>query len=998
MSKKIISIILVQFFILTCALAQVPADELFFSSRLNGMTKLHEIMSVVDSFYEKNPDLRIIHRNEEAERHEEEEEFENDKLLFWKRWELYQSSHLDENGDIINTTSRNLNLMLERQAYDRINNINRASTQTIQAENNTSNESGRYFSTGRWTELGPQTFGTIWGTLQGNGRIDRIAFHPTNSNIIYAGTHNGGLWRTTDGGANWTPLSSYMANLGVSGIVISRSNPNTLYVLTGDGDSYAPGYLVFNFGFSRPCGGVLKSTDGGVNWSRVGSFGTGNFGAFRLEQHPSNSNILMAATSLGLYRTTDGGATWTQVISGRIIQDVRFNPLNGNTVYAAGPSYYRYSNDGGITWNSATFSNTLSGANRISIGVTPNDTTRVYLLCGPGTSTNCSATTPTGSFFGLYSSTNTGKTFTRVLTSPNILGSSDSGNDCDDGTSYCLGIAVSPTNKAQLAMCSLSIWASNNSGGSTYHIANYWGGPNEDVHPDVHCVEYNSLDGKLYTGTDGGLYVSNNDGTNWSFISNGLNCNEIYHFSGANDDRTHLAIGLQDNGTRNRTTYTNAFNHIASGDGFNIIYDPNNSSRLYQIINSGGSRVTSDGATRDNRFGFTNFFPSVGRHPTTTANLIVGRSDSIFTTSNEGASFTKNNIGGNRRIVYAPSNPNTIYTANNTSIWKSTNGGTGWSTIHNNTGFPSGGSYTITCLAVNPTNSNRIMVTFGGYDSTRKVIYSSDGGLNWSNFSDGLPNVPVNSVVLGSDDAAYIGTDDGVYYQSPTSTNWLPFYNDLPRVAVTDLVLFPTDGYIYASTFGRGIWYSPLKESCADALSLSGVMGGRAFYQASNITSTQTVTGIDSTIIFYRGSNSVVLQPGFSVTAGNLMKAYIGDCDNHGLPVFRQQNPKGTSLFYPGYMEQGGMRKKNGGWLAYLEYSSEEKVNNKIRIINKEAGDYLLILNDHTGRSIRKFELTELEVGTKQFSLDLQGLSNGLYYIELRRNNQLCHFLEWMKD
>ena len=1008
MSKKLIGIFIFSLLIFS-TYAQMPADEVYLTSRLNGLKNLNEIMRIVDSFYKKNPSLRVMHNRSETDRDEQEEEFENDKMLFWNRWAYYQGSRLDERGDLTNITSRNLDAFMEEQQRDAQLNISRQPSVNGLSESQDASLA-RNITTGSWLELGPSSFGTMWGSLEGNGRVDRVAFHPTNSNIIYAGSTEGGLWKTIDGGSTWVNLSSYMSNLGVSGIVVDRDNPSTLYVLTGDGDSYFGATFVFQFGYNRPCGGVLKSTDGGLTWHRTGTFGSGKFGGYRLEQSPLNSNILLCATSLGLFRTTNGGSTWQQVISGNSITDVKFNPLNGNTVFAAGPGYYRYSQNGGASWNTALFSNSIASANRIAIGISGADTTKVYIICGPGTGTGCDGngnaqSGSAGTFLGLFLSSNGGKNFNRVNNAPNILGIDNNGNDCQDQSVYTLGLTVDPSNASRLAICAFTIWSTSNGGTNFNQVARYWGGPNENVHPDVHCVEYNPLDGKLYAGTDGGVYVSNNDGTNWTFISNGLNCTQAYHFTGANDDRTHLAVGLQDNGTRNRTTYTSAFNHISSGDGFCVAYDPNNSSRFYQIINTGGRRISDDGATKAaTAMNFIQFYPFVGRHPTNTNNLIVGRSDSLFISSNEASTFSKVNVGGNRRIVYAPSNPNIIYTASwirgttGGGVWKSTDGGSTWTLLNSKPGFPSGSSYVITSLAVHPSISSIVMVTFGGYNVAEKVIYSSDGGEHWRNFSAGLPNLPVHSVVIGSDNSAYIGTDDAIFFQSSSDTSWLPFYNGLPRVPVTDLVIFPTSGYIYASTFGRGLWYSPIKQSCDETLNLgSGAIGGQLFFQANNLFTSQTITGIDSTMVFYRGANSVVMQPGFEVPAGSHMKAYIGTCDDHTLPTYRNGQLNNRMIESPNYPEEPGQLKKDGSLIAYLEYTPKEKASNKLRVIIKDAGDYMIRFSDKKGTPIKEFLLTGMKTGTYSFTLQLPELKDGLYYLELRRDQKLCHFLEWAK-
>ena len=263
-------------------------------------------------------------------------------------------------------------------------------------------------------------------------------------------------------------------------------------------------------------------------------------------------------------------------------------------------------------------------------------------------------------------------------------------------------------------MCGMTIWTSIDQGISALtHSTFYWGGPTNNVHPDVHGVEYNPLDNKLYACTDGGLYVSPNNGNNWSFISDGINSSQWYHYAGFTNDPSHLTGGLQDNGIRNRTTYTSAFNHVSSGDGFDCAYDPNNSSRFYSIINTGGNLYTGDGATFVYGSDFINYFPKIGRHPTNTNIMYVGREDRVYTSSNEGSTYTSNStIGGNRRIVFCPSLTSTIYVANSSNVWKNTTSGTGaWTDLTLGAGWPASNP-TITCVAVNPTNANNVCVTF----------------------------------------------------------------------------------------------------------------------------------------------------------------------------------------------------------------------------------------------------------------------------------------------
>ena len=130
------------------------------------------------------------------------------------RWAYYQSLHLGPGGEFVNVSKKTM--------------------ETLSAQTNSPKPNAPVTTAnGAWYFAGPQ-----WSTNNnpiaagnGIGRVDRIAFHPTDANIIYVGTPAGGLWKTTDGGINWTALSSFIPSLGISGIVVSWYDPNTIYVL-----------------------------------------------------------------------------------------------------------------------------------------------------------------------------------------------------------------------------------------------------------------------------------------------------------------------------------------------------------------------------------------------------------------------------------------------------------------------------------------------------------------------------------------------------------------------------------------------------------------------------------------------------------------------------------------------------------------------------------------------------------------------------------------------
>ena len=966
------------FFIIIAPLitnAQVDVNT-YLKTALVGKKKLKDIMHIVDSFYKANPE-------KETEKEEGDEPFESD-YLFWKRWELYNNSRLDENGELVDIGKKNFDAYFERINYDELYRTNDKNESNIGGRNTSANTSN-----GDWSFVGPTGFTNPWNrTIPGNGRVDRVAFHPTNPNIIYAGSAQGGLWKTVDGGTNWTSISSFANILAISSIVIDKLDPNIIYVLTGSVDDYGDSRFT----------GIMKSIDGGINWQKGGEISASpSLRAYKIIQNPSNTNLLYVATSQGLFKTTDGAATWVNLTTNSC-DDVALGVINNNKIFIAGKGLnnFWYSLNGGVSFTQAQFSTSLNnnGFSKVLMSVCPTNPNKIYLISGPGSCTTVGGVQSNFGFQGLYASTDGGLNFSLVRNTPNILGTDNAGNDCGGDGYFVFGIAVSPINANTIIISSSTIWGSTDGGiNNMTHLAYFWGGPIDVVHPDVHSVDYNPLDNKLYASTDGGLYVSNDNGIHWTPINQGLNCTQLYHFTGAYEDASHIICAMQDNGIQSRTSYTATFNHVYPGDGYSGAYDPNDKTKFGIIINEFFFNFIQNGATEISRFKTANFYPFITRHPSNSGIIYLGGNDTLYKSIDAGITFTKiNSIGGNRGIVICRSNPSIIYSANNNKIWKSINSGSSWVELTNNTGFPIYPN--ITSIAANPTNTNQVFLTCGGYSATKKVFYSNDGGINWQNISTNLPNILINCMVINIDNSAYIGTDDGVYYKSPTATNWLPFYNGLPHVRVTDLQIFYTLYKIYASTYGRGVWFSNLKEQCDFDITLYGQIGGANFLQASNaINSTQNITGINGTRVYYRAGNNITLTPGFEAKAGNELKAYIGTCDVQGVTVFRTTNSR--EIPYPNFVIESNENKTSSYPYGYIEYTFEENKNKKVNIYAKQTGEYNVDVCDRLGNKIEKIFNAELKEGKNIISVNPTNIANGNYFITLSLNGRLIHFLEW---
>jgi hypothetical protein len=938
---------------------KVPAA---LEQRLNGKDKLSEIMNTVDSFYNNRPP--------------------SDKQSFrewkhWSRWAWEMGRYVNPDGKLPNTRKVYAD-GLQAQQQQRLNELNE--------------------STGQWNFIGPDDFTYVFDNFRGLGRVDAIAFHPANSSIMYAGTPNGGIFKTTNGGSTWNNLISYGPYLGVSDIVVSHASPSTVYALTGDGDG---GGLVTRFGYRSYSNGVMKSTDGGNTWQLLNiGFPTGDsiWSGYSLAQNPVDANVLLAATKLGLYRTANGGNTWTKVID-TFATDVKFRPGSENC-YASGNGWCKYSTDGGITWIDPLYpiGQLPDNAKRSQLAVSPANSLYVYMLCGP--------VTTFGGFKGLWLSTNGGQSFSLRSNSPNVFGNSTNGLDVEDQSGYDMALAVSSTNANTVYTGGMCVWKSTNAGTALSYNTTYSeqsGQMQRYIHPDVHDLQVNPLTGHVWAATDGGVFRSTDGGNSWADFSTGISSAQPFHLAGFEAIPNLLMFGCQDNGIKNRYTNTTTWRHILGADGFDMVIDFNNSGRAWFTVNSSILFTPNYGDTaysvhNDCNFdGCTNyFFPNITQHVTDPNTIFIG-SQKVFRSNNSGTTYTTLN-GANARwdIVTCPSNSNRLYCAGSDSLsynaptgtlHRSDNLGNSWTAISDGSGFPDTSVRTkITSIGVNPSNSNYVWISFGGSIPATKVFFSSNGGSNWLNISAGLPNVPVNCITVTANNDVYAGTELGVYYR-PSGGVWTPYYNGLPPSPVTELVINNLAGKIRAATFGRGVWESQLYTNCAPNVNLAGTQTGINLYEASaQVTSSALISGGAGTKIFYKGGNNVTLTPGFEANTGSEFKAYVNSCGLGGIPTMDGRMTSGID--YTNYrLPIGDSTKFPFGTIEL------NPTGNEVTYRIYKGGNYSLQVTDDKGYIVQTLSAKQLAAGVHTISFIKPAVSQVLY-LQLWYNKELVHYQE----
>ena len=966
------------FYFFCCSLFAISQDiPIELQKQLEGKNRLVDIMKLVDTYYNFGRENDLIKNSKDNE--------DESPYIHWKRFENFYMNRLNPDGTIPENVAK--------LTWDNWNNYKKNNpqffTQNIQQN----------ASYGSWSNYGPTTiirYGEGWNS--GYGRVNCIAFHPTDGNTFYIGLPQGGIWRTTDGGVNWSVVTDDIPSVGISGLVVSWANANTLYALTGDGDVSAGGFVT-SYGYDQKSVGVLKSIDGGANWTITGDLpnaGTSYYG-YKLIQHPTLSNTLFAATTTGIYRTTNGGSSWTQVETDTRFTDIEFKPGDPNTMYAvrrmqtAGGTntnpFYR-STDGGATWSSAGITGLTSTAERLAIGVSAANSSYVYLLAGPSTGA--------GTFKGVYRSTNSGVDFTSRAIRPNILGYPTAGTDAKDQAFYDLCIEVDPGNANTIMTGGINIWRSTD-GGTILLPETQWRDDGDDVppgdyvHADVHNITYNKLNGYVYSCSDGGVSRSTNDGASWTFLSADLQIMATYHADWYEPNDDILVNGAQDNGVNNRFTASNTYRHIQGADGFDAVIDQNNP--LDMVVSWNGSIVrTTDGGL--NTVGRTptdcGTFPTLARSFSDDNDIFAADGSNVYRSTNRGTNWTTESTpAGSRALTTCPSNSNRVYASNGATLWRSDDKGDTWATISGTTNYPTG--MNVTDIEPRPSSSIIIWASFGGYTDGKKVYSSSDSGRSWTNRSGSLPNVACHTIAVDENNTVYVGTDVGVFVRPATEIDWQPFLNGMPRAPVSELLVNNTANTLIATTFGRGNFKTSYYTTCpvSGTLLLGGTLTGQRFYEFQSIASTSLITGGAGTDVAMKGIDYVQLNPGFEAKSNNLFKAYIGPCGNGGVPFTM------ASLNDEIRMDQFYIPAENGKMFPFAKISNVNNATHTATVVVNESGVYTLRI-DNTEGAPTAFPLKSITLSAGKHEIDLGAFGSGSFYLQLIKDNRPVHYQEYI--
>ena len=758
----------------------------------------------------------------------------------------------------------------------------------------------------KWEGMGPDNVG---------GRLRAFLIHKDSSNVWFAGSVSGGLFRSFTKGQSWTPVNDRQENLGVTCIA---QNPVTGTIFYGTGEGGFVNLSGTRNGSPAFLGaGLYKSTNNrGVAFSKMANTSAASFMQCNsMVAHPTEDKIYVS-TEDGIYEFTNDGANQKKISVGSI-KELK---MDKNGVLWAS------TNSGSVLKMDAAgamkvVNSTANTSGRTSIAISPQDPNYVYLM---GASNN-------GSFGGLFRTTDGGATWTRLMSYSSvtdIFGSNRQGW-------YDNVVSVDPTNKDKIYMGGVDLATWDVVNGYRETAGTYDAPWNTNyVHADKHMIAWDmsTTPPTIIVGSDGGLHRSY-DGRIWTPISRGFVSLQLYNV--AANELGHMTGGSQDNGTYLLNFSGNSFNgqpsktgiSIYGGDGFDVEFSRFSPKTVFvstyygnvaRTANSGQSTSTfwDDRQPGTAQSDFNTTFCLWESGPKT-SRLFLAKNSEVWMANNptdfaETVSWYLVAKGlGNDRIIEMD------YTADGDHLFLCKSGRVTRIDSINSATFtlaanptvlqvptpivqtnitPSGLSgRTVTSVNVDQMNAEHVIITLGGYGNS-SYVYETNNALDavptWKNITGNLPSMPVYDAVVDVDDSKRIvlGTDLGVWYTEDGGANWVEGNDGMARVPVFEIRGYewrPWEGMtMYVGTHGRGFFRSRTlltsTKNLKDNTSLKVVVYPNPTSDRATVsvqskvkeTAVLRVVNLQGKVVMEKSVEIVVGENNYEIGLGNLTKGY----------------------------------------------------------------------------------------------------------------------------
>ncbi len=679
-------------------------------------------------------------------------------------------------------------------------------------------------TTGQWEVQGPGNIGA---------RINTIAVHPSNSEIIFLGFSQGGLFRTENGGDSWEAVFDDRAYMAISDIEFDPNDPEIIYV--GTGDLNISGYPFIG-------DGVHKSTDGGDTWTQIGLSEESIISEIHVSSE--DSDIIYASamgipfernSKRGLYKSEDAGANWNQILminDSTGVIDILVDPQDHNTVFAAGWNRIRNNNeskisgpdakiwkttDGGENWE--ILENGLPTGELVRIGLAmsgPDSETLFASYCRSGGSDSCA--TFGVDLSGIYKSVDGGNNWTEI---PWL---EENGLPCgvQGGFAWYFGrISVNPEDVDDILVLGVDMYRTRDGGISWAPATPPWW--EYSVHADKHDLVWLE-DGDFLLATDGGAYRYDDETETYSDIEN-IPTTQFYRVAYNPWQPDYYYGGAQDNGTTGGNKEgINEWDRIFGGDGFQAIFDPVDPNVFYVETQNGSIRVTTDGGGSFSGipgFGGPKNWDTPYIMSAHDNNTLYAGSDRVYVNSggpfgewmefSEDLTDSENPESAYRHDIStlheSPLNPNVLYVGTSDGwAWRTVNGGVSWEKVIDN--LP---RRYVSDVKASPNNESVAFLGITGYKYNEfipHIFKSVDYGDTWVSINSNLPQLSVNDIYVleGYDDnVVFVATDGGVYMTIDGGEFWERLGENMPIIPVYDLTYNPVKNELIAGTFARGI-------------------------------------------------------------------------------------------------------------------------------------------------------------------------------------------------